>query len=239
MLILRDIVAGYGGCRALHGVTMKADDAGITAVIGRSGAGKSALANTVGGLLPVITGQMLFGGYDITATAVKERVALGIRYVPSGRQLFAGMTLLENLQLGATDSAPGEFQRGLDFVLALFPEFKSLLDKRAATLPGAIQRFAALARGVIGAPKLLVLDQPSLGLDGEDTLRLFRAIPDVSREYGIAVLLTEQKLFQALKLAETVYCIDNGRIDREHAALEVLADRGIQAEFPGCEVCAA
>lgn len=239
MLILRDIVAGYGGCRALHGVTMKADDAAITAVIGRSGAGKSALANTVGGLLPVISGQMLFGGCDITTTEVKERVALGIRYVPSGRQLFAGMTLLENLKLGATDSAPGEFARGLDFVLALFPELQSLLGKRAAALSGAIQRFAALACGVISTPKLLVLDQPSLGLDGEDTLRLFRAISDVSHECGIAVLLTEQKLFQSLKLAETVYRIDNGRIDGEHAALELLADRGIQAEFPGGEVCAA
>jgi len=106
-------------------------------------------------------------------------------------------------------------------------------------LPGAIQRFGVLARGLISAPKLVVLDQPSLGLNGEDTLRLFRAISDVSHEYGIAVLLTEQKLFQALKLAETVYRINKGRIDTEHTALELLADRGIQAEFPGCEVCAA
>src|SRR5215469_3131768 len=127
MLMLRDVVAGPGGCRPLHGVTMKADDAGITAVIGRNGAGKSALANTVGGLLPVISGQVLFGGYDITGAAVKERVALGIRYLPSGRQLFAGMTLLENLQLGAARSAPGEFARGLDFVLTLFPELQSML----------------------------------------------------------------------------------------------------------------
>ncbi len=239
MLMLRDIVVDYGGCRALHGVSMKAEDAGITAVIGRSGAGKSALASTIGGLLPVISGQVLFGGQDITRTEIRQRVALGIRYVPSGRPLFAGMTLLDNLQLGATESAPGEFARGLDVALTLFPELHTLLGQPAAGLPAAIQRFAVLARALISAPKLLVLDQPSLGLNGEDTLRLFRAISEVSHEYGIAVLLTEQKLFQALKLAETVYRIEKGRIDGEHAALELIADRGIQAEFPGTEVVTA
>lgn len=239
MLRLRDLVAGYGGDRALHGVTMTADDAGVTAVIGRSGAGKTALANTVSGMLPVISGQILFGGQDITGTAVKGRVALGIRYVPSGRPLFAGMTLRENLQLGAMESASGEFARGLDLVLDLFPELKFRLSESAAALPPAIHRFGVLARGLIGAPKLLVLDQPSLGLNGADTLRLFRAISDISRECGIAVLLTEQKLFQALKLAETVYRIDKGRIDSEYEAVELLADRAIQAELPGCEVFAA
>jgi branched-chain amino acid transport system ATP-binding protein len=235
MLMLRDVVADYGGCRALHGVSIKAEDGGITAVIGRSGAGKSALASVIGGLLPVISGQVLFGGSDITHTGIKQRVARGIRYVPSGRPLFAGMTLLDNLQLGATESSPGEFARGLDLVLTLFPELESVLDSPAAELAGAIQRYAVLARALIGAPKLLVLDQPSLGLNGEDTLRLFRAISDITHEYGIAVLLTEQKLFQALKLAETVYRIDKGRIDGEHAALELIGDRGIQAEFPGAE----
>lgn len=239
MLTLHDVVAGYGGCRALHGVTMKAEDGSITAVIGGSGAGKSALANAVGGLLPVMSGQVLFDGDDITATSVKQRVAFGIRYVPSGRPLFAGMSLLENLKLGSTESATGDFVHRLDFALAVFPELQSLLHKPAAALPVAIQRFATFARSLIGAPRLLVLDQPSLGLNGEDTLRLFRAISDVSHEYGIAILLTEQKLFQALKLAETVYCIDKGRIDGEHAALDLLADRGIQAEFPGSEVFAA
>lgn len=233
MLILRDLVAGYGACRALHGVSMTAADASITAVLGRSGAGKTALANAIGGLLPVISGQMLFGGFDVTGTSVKERVEIGIRYVPSGRQLFAGMTLLENLQLGAAQSGPGEFAHGLDFVLNLFPELQSPLAEPAAALPNEIQRFAILARALISAPKLLVLDQPSLGLNGEDTLRLYRAISHSSLECGIAVLLTEQKLFQALKVAETVYRIDKGRIDDEYAALELLSDRRIQAEFPG------
>jgi branched-chain amino acid transport system ATP-binding protein len=238
MLILRDLVAGYGGCRALHGVSLTAADASITAVLGRSGAGKTALANAVGGLLPVISGQMLFGGCDTARMAIKTRVEMGIHYVPSGRQLFAGMTLLENLQLGAAASAPGEFARGLEFVLSLFPELQALLGEPAATLPNAIQRFAMLGRTLISTPKLLVLDQPSLGLNGEDTVRLYRAISRASLECGIAVLLTEQKLFQALKLAETVYRIDKGRIDGQHAALELLSDRRMQAEFPGSEVCA-
>ena len=237
MLILRDVVAGYGGSRAVNGVSMTADDTAITAIIGRSGAGKTALTNVIGGLLPVISGQLLFAGRDITATAVKERVALGIRYVPSGRQLFSGMTLLENLQLGATESPPGEFERGLDLVFTVFPELQPLSDQPAAELPANIQHFATFARVLIRVPKLLVLDQPSLGLNGEDTLRIYRAISDVRREC-IAVLLTEQKMFQALKLAETVYRMDKGRIDGEHAALELLADRGIQAEFPGIGVCA-
>lgn len=239
MLILRDVVAGHGGCRGLQGVSMTSADAGITAVLGRSGAGKTALANAVGGLLPVISGQMLFGGCDMTRMAIKTRVEIGIRYVPSGRQLFAGMTLLENLQLGATALPPGEFARGLEFVLSLFPELQPGLGEPTAALPSAIQRFAMLARALISAPKLLVLDQPSLGLNGEDTLSLYRAISHASLECGIAVLLTEQKLFQALKLAETVYRIDKGRIDGQHAALELFSDRRIQAEFPGSEVCAA
>lgn len=239
MLILRDLIAGYGACRALHGVSMTVADASITAVLGPSGAGKTALANAIGGLLPVISGQMLFGGCDVTQMAIKERVEIGILYVPSGRQLFAGMTLLENLQLGAAQSGPSEFARGLDFVLSVFPELQSPLAEPAAALPNEIQRFAILARALISAPKLLVLDQPSLGLNGKDTLRLYRAISHASRECGIAVLLTEQKLFQALKLAETVYGIDKGRIDHEYSALELLSDRRIQAEFPGSEACAA
>ncbi|HEX5281265.1 MAG TPA: ATP-binding cassette domain-containing protein [Micropepsaceae bacterium] len=238
MLILRDVVAGYGGSRAVDGVSMTADDTGITAIIGRSGAGKTALTNVIGGLLPAISGQLLYAGRDITATAVRERVALGIRYVPSGRQLFSGMTLLENLQLGAMESAPGEFGGGLDLVFTVFPELQPLCDEPAAELPASIQRFATFGRALVRVPKLLVLDQPSLGLNGEDTLRIYRAISDVRREWGIAVLLTEQKMFQALKLAETVYRMDKGRIDGEHVALELLADRGIQAEFPGIEVCA-
>jgi branched-chain amino acid transport system ATP-binding protein len=238
MLMLRDLVAGYGGRPALHGVSMTAADASITAVAGRSGAGKTALASAIGGLLPVISGQMLFAGYDITRMAAKERFELGIRFVPSGRQLFAGMTLLENLQLGA-ELPPREFAHGLDFVLSLFPELQALLGKPAAALPNEIHRFAILARALISAPKLLVLDQPSLGLNGKGTLSLYQAISHASLECGIAVLLTEQKLFQALRLAETVYRIDKGRIDSQHTALDMLSDRRIQAEFPGSEVCAA
>lgn len=236
MLILRDLVADYRRSRALHGITMTADDATITAVIGKSGAGKTALANVIGGLLPVVSGQVMFGGLDITHMEIKQRVALGIRYVPSGRPLFAGMTLLENLELGATESVSAEFAHGLDFALNIFPELQPLLAKPATALPAAIQRFAIFARALVSAPKLLVLDQPSLGLNGENTLRLYRAISDVSHESGIAILLTEQKIFQALKLAETVYRMDKGRIDGEHAALELLADRCIQAEFPGGEI---
>jgi len=239
MLILRNLVAGYGGCPALHGVSLTAGDASITAILGRSGAGKTALANAIGGLLPVISGQVLFAGQDITHMPIKTRVAYGICYVPSGRQLFAGMTLLENLQLGAAGLSSGGFARGLDFVLSLLPGLESLLGKPAGVLPAEIQRFAMLARALISAPKLLVLDQPSLGLNGEDTLRLYRVISHVSCECGIAVLLTEQKLFQALKVAESVYRIDKGRIEGEHTALDLLADRVIQAEFPGSEVYAA
>lgn len=233
MLIVRNLVAGYGSSRALHGVSIAAAEGSITAVLGPSGAGKTALTSVIAGLLPVISGQVLFGGHDITGMPVKDRIARGICCVPSGRRLFSGMTLAENLRCGAIGSAPDRFSNELDFVLTLVPELRSCLPKPAGALPPGLQSLGVLARALISTPKMLVLDQPSLGLGGEDTVRLYQAISTANRELGIAIVLTEQKLFQALKLAETVCCIDNGRIAGERAALELLADREIQGEFPG------
>jgi len=231
MLIVHCLTAGYGPSTVLQRVSFTAEDASITAILGAGGAGKTTLANAVCGFLPVSAGQVIYGGHDITHRALGDRIHLGISYVPSGLRLFSDVSVLENLRLGAIGMAPQIFRDHLDFVLSLFPEVKACLNDAAAKLPSSVQRAVMFARGVINVPRLLVLDQPSFGLKGEQIHQLFRAISRVNRECGTAVLLMEQKIFQALKLAETAWLLEKGRIMGERSALELLADRSMQADF--------
>ena len=231
MLIVHSLTAGYGPSTVLQRVSFTAEDASITAILGAGGAGKTTLANAVCGLLPVSAGQVIYGGEDITHSALRDRIRRGVSYVPSGLRLFSDVTVLENLRLGATGLSPETFRDHLDFALSLFPEVKTCLNDAAAKLPSSVQRAVMFARGVINAPRLLVLDQPSFGLKAEQIHQLFRAISRVNRECGTAVLLMEQKIFQALKLAETAWLLEKGRIMGEHSALELLADRSMQADF--------
>jgi branched-chain amino acid transport system ATP-binding protein len=231
MLTARNVTAGYGRRAVLHAVNFTVRDGSVTAILAGDGGGKTTLADAICGILPVSEGQVIYRGEDITHTASHDRIARGISYVPAGLRLFPRLSVFQNMQLGAAAVAPQNFRDGLEFVLSLFPQLKGCLDFRAGTLPGSVQRAVMVARGVISGPCLLVLDQPSSGLNAEEIHHLFHAISRVNGECGTAVLLLEQRMFQALKLAESAYLLEKGRITGERSALELLADRALQANF--------
>lgn len=231
MLTANNVTAGYGRCTILHGVSFAVRDGSVTAILAGEDGGKTTLADAICGILPVSAGQVIYLGEDITHSALHDRIGRGISYVPAGLRLFPRLSLLQNMQLGAAAVAPQDFRDGLDFVLSLFPQLKGCLGSPADMLPASVQRAVMVARGIISAPHLLVLDQPSSGLNGEEIHQVFHAISRVNGECGTAVLLLEQRMFQALKLAESAYLLEKGRITGERSALELLADRALQMEF--------
>jgi branched-chain amino acid transport system ATP-binding protein len=231
MLTARNVTAGHGRCTILHAVNFAVREGSVTAILAGEGGGKTTLAAAICGILPVSAGQVIYRGEDITHSALHDRIGRGISYVPAGLRLFPRLSVLQNVQLGAAAVGPQNFHDSLEFVSSLFPQLKGCLDFPAGTLPASVQRAVMVARGVISAPRLLVLDQPSSGLNGEEIHHLFHAISRVNRECATAVLLLEQRMFQALRLAESAYLLEKGRITGERSALELLADRALQAEF--------
>ena len=229
MLTVRNLqVSGHA---VLHCVSLTIEDQSITAVLGNSGAGKTTLANSICGFLPVSAGQVIFEGVDITRRPPRERLMRGIACVPAERRLFSEMSVLENLELASTDCTKRAASRQLESALSLFPELKPSLDTPAGRLSLGLQRILMVARALMSAPRLLILDQPSFGLSGEQTQKLHRAMSQLNCGNGTAILLLEQNLFQAVKLADTVYCMSHGRITAKHNGLDLLADRTLQSEF--------
>lgn len=231
MLTVRNLQAGYDGCTALHGVSLTIEDQLITAILGPSGAGKTTLANCIRGYVPVIAGQIILEDRDIAQRPASERLMRGIACVPAARRLFADMSVLENLQLGAADSAHSRARRQFEFALSVFPELKPHLRASAGGLSSCLQRIVMFARALMSAPRMLILDQPSYGLSGEQAQKLTRTIPRLIGRHLTSILLLEQNLFQAAKLADTVYCMTKGRITGKHSGLELLADLKLQSEF--------
>jgi branched-chain amino acid transport system ATP-binding protein len=242
MLTVRNLQAGVNGCAVLHGVSLMVEDQSITAILGENGAGKTTLANSICGFLPVSAGQVIFEGVDITQRPPCERLMRGIACVPAEPRLFPEMSVLENLELGSADCTNVPASGQIEFVLSLFPKLQPSLNASARLLPLGLQRLLMVARALMSAPRLLVLDQPSFGLSGEQTQTLQRAISQLNSRHAITILLLEQNLFQAVKLADTVYCMSHGRVTARHSGLELLADRELQTEFlrgalqPGTEV---
>jgi branched-chain amino acid transport system ATP-binding protein len=232
MLTIRNLTAGYDGRAVVRAVNFAAQEGSITAILGPGGAGKTTLANAICGLLPVVGGQVIYSGAEITHIPLMDRIGRGISYVPSGLRLFAELTALENLRLCAQSCGRG-FEGELDFVLSLFPELKPYLKAAPSKLSSSMQRTIMVARAVIRKPRLLVLDQPSFGLKGQELHKLFNSVAVLNREYGMAVLLFEQRTFQALKLAETALLLEKGRIAGEYRAIDLLADRAMQTDFLG------
>lgn len=233
MLTVRNLQAGYDGCTTLHGVSLAVEDQSITAILGPGGAGKTTLANCICGYVPVIAGQIFLEDRDITQRRASERLMRGIANVPTARRLFANMSVLENLQLGAADSAASKARRQFEFVLSVFPELKPRLRASAGGLSSSLQRIVMFARALMSAPRMLILDQPSYGLSGDQAQKLTLTIPRLIGRHLTSILLLEQNLFQAAKLADTVYCMTKGRITGKYSGLELLADQTLQSEFLG------
>ncbi len=230
MLEIAGLAAGYGHIEVLHGLDLAVEEGEIVALIGANGAGKSTLLMTICGEPRAGAGRIVFDGADITDLATWEIARRGIAHVPEGRRIFPRMTVLENLQLGATASG-GVTGEALDRAFALFPLLAERRAQRGGTLSGGEQQMLAIARALMARPRLLLLDEPSLGLAPLVVRRIFAAIREINAREGVTVFLVEQNAHQALRLAARGYVMVNGRITLTGTGAELLANPDVRAAY--------
>jgi branched-chain amino acid transport system ATP-binding protein len=242
MLELRDLHAGYGAATVLRGIALSVAHGETVALVGANGAGKSTLLKTISGLVRVRAGAVLFDGADVSRVAGPRRVARGIAHVPEGRDVFGGLTVEENLRLGAyavrREAGASELDRRLDDVLARFPVLRDRRDRPAAELSGGQQQMLAIGRGLMARPRLLLLDEPSLGLSPILVEQIFAILRDL-RGAGIGVLIAEQNARMALAASDRGYVLENGSIVAEGRGTELLHSPQIVERYLGIGTAAA
>ena len=231
VLQVTDVTAFYGAIQALRGVSLAVQPGEIVTLIGANGAGKTTLIMTICGHPRARDGQILYEGMDITQLRTHEIIQRGIAIAPEGRRIFPRMTVLENLQMGAEAAGQHDPAATLEEVFALFPRLHERLHQRGGTLSGGEQQMLAIARALMGRPKLLLLDEPSLGLAPLVVRQIFGAIRDLNRRTGLAVLLVEQNAFQALRLAHRGYVLVNGAITMAGTGAELITRPEIRAAY--------
>jgi branched-chain amino acid transport system ATP-binding protein len=231
LLGLRGVKAFYGSIIALKGVDIDVYDGEIVALIGANGAGKSTLMMTIFGNPRAREGRIVFAGRDITDLPTHEIAHLRIAQAPEGRRIFARMSVLENLQMGATTAESTHFAEDLERVFALFPRLKERLHQRGGTLSGGEQQMLAIARALMARPRLLLLDEPSLGLAPVLVKQIFDAIRQLNRREKLTVFLVEQNAFHALKLANRGYVMVNGLITLTGTGRELLARPEVRSAY--------
>ncbi len=239
MLRLRNVDAGYGKLTVLRRVTLHVSAGEIVTIVGANGAGKTTLLETVAGLVRARSGELLFDGASIARVATERIVARGCSLVPEGRQVFAAMPVRENLLLGAhVQYARGrrhEVQEDLERVYGLFPILRSRAEQLAGTLSGGEQQMLDIARALMARPKLMMLDEPSMGLAPLVVRDIFAILRRV-REAGTTVLLVEQNARGALRIADRGYVLETGRIVLQGTAEELLANRDVQRAYLGSDL---
>ena len=231
LLGLRGVKAFYGSIIALKGVDIDVYDGEIVALIGANGAGKSTLMMTIFGNPRAREGRIVFAGRDITDLPTHEIAHLRIAQAPEGRRIFARMSVLENLQMGATTAEPTHFAEDLERMFALFPRLQERLHQRGGTLSGGEQQMLAIARALMARPRLLLLDEPSLGLAPVLVKQIFDAIRQLNRREKLTVFLVEQNAFHALKLANRGYVMVNGLITLTGTGRELLAQPEVRSAY--------
>ncbi len=228
MLQIKGLGVSYGDLRALSGINVEVADGAFVAIVGANGAGKSTLFKAISGTVPVSGGQILFNGQDLAALRTPaQRALLGIAHVPEGRQVFGSLTVRENLEMGAqTPEARRQLGQTLEQIHALFPRLAERADQLAGTLSGGEQQMVAIGRGLASRPKLLMLDEPSMGLAPAVADAIFDRIGQVHREHGVTVLLVEQRVAEALSTCDYGYVLESGRIVMEgtHETLQSNPD---------------
>jgi len=222
LLSVRGVETFYGRVQALKGVDIEVNAGEIVTLIGANGAGKSTLMMTICGNPRARAGEVVFDGHDITRMPTHEIARLKLAQSPEGRRIFSRMTVLENLQMGATVADSAEFEHDLDRVLTLFPRLKQRISQRGGTLSGGEQQMLAIARALMARPRLLLLDEPSLGLAPLVVRQIFDAIKTLNAESGLTVFLVEQNAYHALKLAHRGYVMVNGKITLSGSGRELL-----------------
>ena len=233
MLSVRDLVVSYGDAPALSGVTIEIRQGEIVAIVGANGAGKTSLIRTIGGVLSPRSGSIRFEGREIAGLASHRTCNLGIGQVAEGRQVFPNLTVLENLEVGALlPRARSAAARTLEAVFAMFPRLQERLAQAAGTLSGGEQQMLAIGRCLMGAPRLIMFDEPSMGLAPtvvHEVLQVIRKLHDG----GLTVLLVEQNVAVSLKLADRAYVLESGRVVLSGAGSELLADPRVREAYLG------
>jgi branched-chain amino acid transport system ATP-binding protein len=233
MLEIKGINVFYGAIQALNNVTIDVQPGEIVAIIGSNGAGKSTLLRTISGMLRPRGGSIRFKDRDLTSLPPHEIVKLGISHSPEGRRIFTNMSVQENLQLGAFIRKDGDIQKDMDAVLKRFPRLQERFRQNAGTMSGGEQQMLAIGRALLARPKLLMLDEPSLGLAPNLVRDIFRIIETINREDGCAVLLVEQNAHLALGVAHRAYVLETGRIMLEGPAAQLRANPEVQRAYLG------
>ena len=231
MLAIRGVQTFYGNIIALKGVDLDVHEGEIVTLIGANGAGKSTLMMTVFGNPRAREGTITFDGIDITAMPTHEIARLRVSQSPEGRRVFPRMTVYENLQMGASINAMAHFEEDLARMFTLFPRLKERVGQRGGTLSGGEQQMLAIARALMARPRLLLLDEPSLGLAPLIVRQIFDAIRELNRTEGLTVFLVEQNAYHALKLAHRGYVMVNGLITMSGTGRQLLADPQVRAAY--------
>jgi branched-chain amino acid transport system ATP-binding protein len=231
MLMLKNLSTHYGAVQALNGVTLDVKKGEITTLIGANGAGKTTLMMTICGTPQASSGTVLFNNENITNLSTDEIVRRGIALVPEGRRIFARLTVEENLQLGALVADPKHFKSDRERVLTMFPRLQERLQQRGGTLSGGEQQMLAIARALMSRPKLLLLDEPSLGLAPLIIKHIFNTLKEISANEGITIFLVEQNAHIALRFAHRGYVLANGQVILSGTGGELLANPEIRAAY--------
>ena len=231
LLEVEDLQVFYGQVQALKGVSLKVDRGEIVALIGANGAGKTTTLKTLSGLRPVRRGKVRFEDRDITHMAGHKRVRLGLCQAPEGRGIFPGMTVVENLEMGAYDRK-GSLTEDFDRVYSLFPRMAERKSQMGGTLSGGEQQMLAIGRALMARPQVLLLDEPSMGLAPKLVSQIFSILKEIN-EQGTTILLVEQNAVQALSLAHRAYVLELGKVVREAPARQLLEDPAVRAAYLG------
>ena len=233
-LEVKDLRVHYGKIEAIKGISFVVNQGEIVSLIGANGAGKTTTLKTISGLRNVSSGQILFDGKDISKIPAHERVDLEISQAPEGRGIFPGMTVLENLEIGKFNrkDRKNEMAEDLEKVYTLFPRLKERLGQAGGTLSGGEQQMLAIGRALMARPKLLLLDEPSMGLAPQMIANIFRIITEINKQ-GVTILLVEQNAQQALQRADRAYVLETGNVTKEAKASDLLNDPDVKAAYLG------
>jgi branched-chain amino acid transport system ATP-binding protein len=233
LLQIEGLIAGYGDVRVLWGIELAVEAGEIACIVGPNGAGKTTLLRTVSGLVPPTAGRITFNGEQLRSLTADAIIARGIAHVPEGRRLFRGLTVRDNLLLGAyLRRDQSEIRRDLDYVLSLFPILRERQRQDATTLSGGEQQMCAIARGIMSRPRLLMIDELSLGLAPRLVERLSEALLEINRS-GITVLLVEQDVLTAFELARHAFVVETGRVTMRGTTAALAEDPSIRQAYLG------
>jgi branched-chain amino acid transport system ATP-binding protein len=233
-LEIKDLRVHYGKIEAIKGVSVVVNEGEIVTLIGANGAGKTTILKTISGLRPVSSGSVTFNGVDLDKVPAHKRVDFGISQVPEGRGIFPGMTVLENLEMGKFNrkDRKSEMDEDLDRVYTLFPRLKERATQAGGTLSGGEQQMLAMGRALMARPKVLLLDEPSMGLAPQMIANIFRIITEINKQ-GVTILLVEQNAQQALQRAHRAYILETGNVTKEAPAADLLNDPAVREAYLG------